>query len=128
LTGQGATDEGHEEVTEPRAIAIRRSLGRYRFMAYVVGTGLVILVFIGIPLQYGAGLPQLAEIVGPIHGAMYIVYLAAAVDLTRRANLRTRQLAAIVLAGFVPFVAFVVERRVTMTITSGLPSSDTSIG
>ena len=53
-------------------------------LAYVVGVGLIVLVFVGVPLQFGAGLPQVAEIVGPIHGTMYIVYLVVAADLARR--------------------------------------------
>jgi len=89
-------------------------------MAYIVGTGLIILVFAAVPLQYGANLPQLAEIVGPIHGAMYIIYLASAVDLARREGLTTRQLVMIFLAGFVPFVAFVVERKVTSRVLADL--------
>jgi integral membrane protein len=90
-------------------------------MAYVVGTGLIILVLVGVPLQYAAGAPQVAEIVGPIHGAMYIVYLAAAVDLSRRAQLATRQLAMIALSGFVPFLAFFVERRISARVLSSRP-------
>ena len=42
----------------------------------------------------------------PVHGVMHIVYLASAVDLARRGQLVTRQLAIIALAGFVPFLAF----------------------
>jgi integral membrane protein len=110
-----------EEAIEPTT---RAALARYRVMAYIVGVGLLVLVLVGVPLQYGAGLPQVAEIVGPIHGTMYSIYLAAAVDLTRRANLRTRQLASIVLAGFLPFFAFFVERRITASVegTSSPPS------
>jgi integral membrane protein len=114
VTGPGATDE------ERAVLGIRAALKRYRVMAYVVGVGLIVLVFVGIPLQYGAGVPQVAQIVGPIHGAMYIVYLAAAVDLARRGQLVTRQLAMIVLAGFVPFVAFIVERKVTKLVEADL--------
>lgn len=88
-------------------------------MAYIVGVGLILLVLVGVPLQYGAGIPQVAEIVGPIHGVMYIVYLASAVDLARRGQLVTRQLAIIALAGFVPFLAFFVERRISRSILSG---------
>lgn len=100
--------------------SVQAALRRYRFLAYVVGVGLLVLVFIGVPLQYGANVPQVAEIVGPIHGALYIVYLATAVDLARRTDIRTRELLAIVLAGFVPFVAFIVERRISRSVERGL--------
>jgi integral membrane protein len=93
-------------------------------MAYVVGIGLIVLVFVGVPLQYGAGIPEVAEIVGPIHGAMYIVYLGISMDLARRGQLMTRQLAMIVLAGFVPFVAFIVERKVTALVEGNLALAD----
>jgi integral membrane protein len=101
-------------------IGVRTALKRYRIMAYVVGIGLIVLVLIGVPLQYGAGIPQVAQVVGPIHGAMYIVYLVASVDLARRGQLATRQLAMIVLAGFVPLFAFVVERKITRLVEDNL--------
>ena len=118
LTAHGVTDGTGADPQQ--SDAVRRSLARYRVMAYVVGVGLIVLVFVGVPLQYGAGVPQVAEIVGPIHGAMYVVYLASAVDLAVRAGLRTRQLAAIVAAGFVPFLAFVVERRITRSTAAAI--------
>jgi integral membrane protein len=93
---------------------------RYRIMAYIVGTGLLILVFIGVPLQYGAGIPQVAEIVGPIHGFLYIVYLLTAVDVARRARFTLLQLAAMIGAGFVPFLAFFIEHRVMQRLAATL--------
>jgi integral membrane protein len=96
--------------------AVNRGLAaallRYRIMAYIVGVGLLILVFVGVPLQYAGTIPQVAQIVGPIHGFLYIVYLLAAVDLARRARFTLLQMAAMVGAGFLPFLAFVIERRV----------------
>jgi integral membrane protein len=92
------------------------ALLRYRVMAFIVGVGLLILVFIGIPLQYGAGEPVVAQVVGPIHGFLYIVYLLAALDLARRARFTLWQLAGMVGAGFVPFLAFFVEHRVTQRV------------
>jgi len=85
-------------------------------MAYAVGTGLMILVFIGIPLQYGAGHPGVVEVVGPIHGFLYIVYLLAALDLARRARFNLLTMAAMVGAGFLPLLAFVIERRITRRV------------
>lgn len=105
------------------------SLLRYRVMAYVVGVGLAILVFVGIPLQYGAGSPGVVKVVGPIHGALYIVYLLAAADLARRARFGLLQLAAMIAAGFVPLLAFVVEHQVVKRLrreglVEGLPARE----
>jgi integral membrane protein len=98
------------------------ALRRYRFMAYTVGVGLIILVFVGIPLQYAAHSPGVVKVVGPIHGALYIVYLLAALDLSRRARFGLLQMAAMVAAGFVPFVAFIVERQVVRRLSVETPT------
>ncbi len=92
------------------------ALLRYRVMAYLVGTGLLVLCLVGIPLQYLADEPQVVQIVGPIHGFLYLVYLAAAYDLARRARFTLLQLAAMIGAGLLPFLAFVVEHRVVARV------------
>jgi integral membrane protein len=96
--------------------AQQATLLRYRVMAYVVGVGLLVLVLAGIPLQYAEGEPAVVHIVGPLHGFLYIVYLATVADLARRFRLSLGQVIALVAAGFVPFLAFVVERRTTRRI------------
>ncbi|HKH88464.1 MAG TPA: DUF3817 domain-containing protein, partial [Acidimicrobiales bacterium] len=93
--------------------AQKSALLRYRVMAYVVGIGLLVLVLAGVPLQYAAGKPEVVGVVGPIHGVLYIVYLATVAGLARRFRLSLGQVIALVAAGFVPFLAFVVERRTT---------------
>ncbi len=100
-------------LTAEELAPLRRALARYRVMAYVVGTMLVLLVFVAIPLQYGANIPQVAVVVAPIHGYLYIVYLVTGADLARRAHWRLGRIILVVAAGFVPFVAFIVEHRVT---------------
>ena len=101
---------------------------RYRIMAYIVGVGLIILVFVGIPLQYGAGEPVVANVVGPIHGAFYIIYLATAIDLARRARFTIWQLAAMVFAGFIPFLAFVIEHRTTKRLRAEMAEAAGAAG
>ncbi len=95
---------------------VRGAMLRYRAMAYIVGVGLFVLVFVGVPLQYAANQPLVVEIVGPIHGIFYMVYLLVAFDLARRARLTLWQLVAMIGAGFLPFLAFIIEHYVTKTL------------
>jgi integral membrane protein len=88
------------------------ALVRYRVMAFVVGTGLILLVFVGMPLQFAAHQKVVVEWVGTAHGWLYLLYLATAADLARRAHWRIGRIVAVVAAGFVPFLAFVIEHRV----------------
>jgi integral membrane protein len=100
-------------VPEGSVPGLRAALVRFRVMAALVGVALIVLVFVGVPLQLAAGRPQVVHVLGPIHGFLYIAYLVAAADLIRRGRWPLSQLAGVILAGLVPFLAFVVSLRIT---------------
>jgi integral membrane protein len=97
------------------------ALGRYRVLAYVVGVMLLVLVLVAIPLRYAAGVPEVSKVVSPIHGFLYIVYLVAAFDLALKARFTAKGTLLVLLAGVIPFVSFVAERRVTARVRAGQP-------
>jgi integral membrane protein len=100
--------------------SLEGSLRRYRIFAMIVGCGLATLVFIGMPLQFIFGVRQVDAIAGPIHGFFYIAYLLFALDLARRGRFSLPDLLMMIGAGLVPIMAFVVERRVTRAVRSGV--------
>ena len=89
------------------------ALTRFRVMAYVVGVLLLVLVFVAMPLKYFADQPALVAIVGPMHGFLYMVYLVTAFDLAVRAKWPFGRTLLVLLAGTVPVMSFVAERKVT---------------
>jgi integral membrane protein len=94
---------------------VRAAVLRYRVMAYVTGVVLIVLCFVGIPLQVFAHNAAVANYVGITHGLLYIVYLATAYLLSRqlRMKLGSPQTVLLLLAGTIPVLTFVVERWVT---------------
>ncbi len=88
---------------------------RYRIMAFTTGTLLIVLVFVGIPLQIWAHDNTVVAIVGTGHGFLFMVYLVTTLDLGTRLNwLRPSswlKLALVMLAGTVPFASFYAEHR-----------------
>ena len=66
---------------------MRGTVLRYRVMAYITGVVLVILCFVGIPLQI-AGHPALVNVVGTVHGILYMIYLVTAALLAWKLRLR----------------------------------------
>jgi integral membrane protein len=92
------------------------ALKRYRVVAYVVGVLLLVLVGIAMPLKYFADKPALVSVVGPIHGFVYMVYLVIAFDLSVRAKWTFTRTLVILLAGTIPVMSFVAERKVTAWI------------
>jgi integral membrane protein len=92
---------------------VSTALQRFRVMAVVVGIGLLVLVLVAMPLRYLVGYPHFSEYFSPVHGFAYMLYLATTVDLGRRAGWSLGRIVGVMLAGTVPLLSFVVERRVT---------------
>ena len=90
---------------------------RYRVMAYVTGAVLIVLCFVGIPLQV-AGYPAVAHYVGVVHGILYIIYLLCAWQLARMLRLAAKPTLIMLLAGTIPVMTFIVERWVTRRFIS----------
>ena len=111
------------------AVEVSRALlVQYRVMAFTTAVLLIILVFVGVPLQLAAGRRQVVNVVGTMHGLLYIVYLLAAFRLTIRLRVPALQTALVLLAGTIPFAAFVAERKMTRRFetTAGRPAPASS--
>jgi integral membrane protein len=88
------------------------ALIRFRIIAYLVGTCLILLT-LGVILRYGYGWPTLSQTVSPIHGFLYMVYVVAVFDLGRRVDWSLKRMVLVMLAGTVPVVSFYAEHVVS---------------
>jgi len=100
-----------------RADALAAAVRRYRIMAYVTGVVLMVLCFVGIPLQIWAHNLVIVKYVGTAHGILYIIYVVVAFVMTRavRIPLASPRTVIVLAAGTIPILTFVVERWVTRT-------------
>ncbi|HET8971356.1 MAG TPA: DUF3817 domain-containing protein [Candidatus Nanopelagicales bacterium] len=100
--------------------ALRNALLRYRVMAFVVGTGLLVLCA-AMVLKYVPAFdnPKPVEIVGPIHGFLFMVYVLTTLDLGFRLRWTLPRLALVSLAGTIPFVSFYAEHKVVGWVRGG---------
>jgi integral membrane protein len=105
-------------VTPTARRRLSASLTRYRVIAYVVGTGLLLLVLIAMPLKYFADSPGMVAVVGTAHGFLFLVYVLAAVDLSFRARFSLVKAVLVIVAGTIPFFSFVAERKVSAELRS----------
>ena len=90
---------------------MRRNVILYRVMAYVTGVVLIVLCTLAI-LQIWTNDGAAVNAVGTVHGLLYIVYLIVSYPLTRRLRLAAGPTIAVLLAGTVPVMTFVVEYRI----------------
>jgi integral membrane protein len=94
---------------------VRAAVLRYRVMAYVTGVVLIVLCFVGIPLQVFAHNTAVVNYVGTTHGILYLIYLVTAYHLSRLLGMKlgSPQTVILLLAGTIPVLTFVVERWMT---------------
>jgi integral membrane protein len=100
-----------------RPDVLRLAVRAYRTMAYVTGTMLVILCFVCVPLRYFGHDAGPAEVVGAIHGVLYMIYIVVAFVMTRAVRMKVASFGTVIvlLAGTIPVLTFVVERWVSRT-------------
>jgi len=101
---------------------VESALKPFRILAYIVGVMLLILVTC-IVLRYGFGIEQPSKIVSPIHGFLYMLYLVATMNLGMKARWTWQYILGVMLAGTVPLLSFVFERRVTRRVESEIATA-----
>jgi integral membrane protein len=81
-------------------------------MAWVTGVMLLLLVLVAMPLKYIGDDERMVSVVGVAHGWLYLAYLVTAFTLAYRLRWSPVRTVLVLLAGTVPFMSFVAERRV----------------
>jgi integral membrane protein len=119
MTDDPVTTDEENPAQAAGAVGVRGALARYRVLAYIVGVGLLALCA-AMVLKYAFDENQYVAIIGPVHGFLYIVYLLTVVDLALKARWSMKGAILVMLAGVVPLVSFLVERRVTAKVRRGV--------
>ena len=100
-------------------MSIVTALRNYRVAAWVTGIGLLVLVFVAMPLKYLFGDERLVGYVGMLHGFLYMAYIVCTLVLPERCRWRPFAALVILLAGTVPIASFVAERQVARRVREG---------
>ena len=104
---------------------MRAAVLRYRVMAYITGVLIIVVCFVGIPLQIAAHNTFIVNQIGTVHGFLYLVYIVFAYLLAQKLHLPVKQTVILLLAGTIPVMTFVVERWMMRTyITPALAAED----
>ena len=91
---------------------MRLNVTLYRVMAYVTGVILIVLCVFAIAQAFTND-EAIVNVIGTVHGLLYIVYLIVSYPLTRRLRLPLWPTVAVLLAGTIPVMTFVVERWIS---------------
>ncbi|MBC8133389.1 MAG: DUF3817 domain-containing protein [Deltaproteobacteria bacterium] len=82
-----------------------------RIVGLVEGSSFLLLLGIAMPLKYLAGMPRAVQIVGMIHGILFIIYLLAIAHAQITVRWPLSRAAGLLVASIVPFGTFIMDPR-----------------
>jgi integral membrane protein len=98
---------------------------RLRLFALAEGTSFLVLLGLAVPLKHLGGYPELVRLMGPTHGALFVLYTTAAFLARRPLRWSHTRLAMALLAGVIPGGTFLLDmmlrREERETLRSSAP-------
>lgn len=91
----------------------KTNIGRLRIIGFLEGISLLVLVFVAMPVKYVWGNPLLTQYLGPVHGAIFLLFLlnVFSVAIEQKWKFKTTTWKVIV-ACFVPFGTFYIDNTI----------------
>jgi integral membrane protein len=105
------------------------ALLRFRIMAWITGVLLAVMAVVFLPLKYGFGLTDegilatLYAVGWQAHGWLYILYVAAGLDISFRMRFSVLRTVAVLLAGTIPFASFFADHYVARSVHQRIAAS-----
>jgi integral membrane protein len=90
------------------------TIANFRYVALTEATSWLLLLTATI-VKYGADGPDLAPILGPIHGILFLTYVYMALNLREDAGWDGNTTLGVLVAAVIPFGGFIVDRKVLRT-------------
>lgn len=89
------------------------SLGRLRLIGFMEATTLLVLIFVAVPLKHWAGYTDLTTLMGPIHGALFLLFVINTCSVAVERRWRFRETTwKVLLACMIPFGTFYIDRKI----------------
>jgi integral membrane protein len=92
------------------------TLQNFRYVAIAEASSWLVLIIATI-VKYGADGPDLAPILGPIHGLLFVAYVLMALTLRTAAGWDGQTTLIVLACSIVPFGGYFVERRLVPATT-----------
>lgn len=95
----------------------KTNIGRLRILGLLEGISLLILIFIAVPLKYILGNPSGTKILGPIHGALFLLFIFNALSVGVEQNWKFKTTTwKVLLACIIPFGTFYIDHKILRKI------------
>ncbi|HEY0299150.1 MAG TPA: DUF3817 domain-containing protein [Arachidicoccus sp.] len=93
------------------------TIGRLRLLAFLEGISLLILVFVAVPLKYYFENPSFVKSFGPIHGALFLLFIFNALRVGVEQQWKFQETTwKVVVACFFPFGTFYIDYKILRNV------------
>lgn len=88
-------------------------IGRLRLLGFLEGISLLALIFIAVPLKYILHNPELSKFLGPVHGAIFLLFILNTASVAIEQNWKFKTTTwKILVACFIPLGTFYIDRKI----------------
>ena len=93
------------------------SIGFFRLIAFLEGTSLIILIFIGVPMKYILGDPSVVKSVGQAHGILFLIFIVLTFKISAEEDwIFTKTTWKVLLSSFIPLGTFYIDKQILKPI------------
>ena len=88
-------------------------IGRLRIVSFLEGISLLLLVFVAVPLKYGLNDPAWVKTLGPIHGALFLLFIVNTISVGVEYRWKFSETTwKVLIACMIPFGTFYIDRKI----------------
>lgn len=92
---------------------LQTKVGRLRLIAFLEGISLLVLVLVAVPMKYVYGNPALTKFLGPVHGAIFLLFLFITLSVGVEQNWKFKTTTwKVLVACFIPFGTFYIDVKI----------------
>lgn len=104
--------------------SLKTKTGRLRLVGLFEGISLLLLIFIAVPVKYIFHNPILSEVIGPIHGVLFLLFVMNTLSLGVEQNWKFKTTTwKVLVASVLPFGTFYIDK----TILSKIPAESETV-
>jgi integral membrane protein len=85
-------------------------VGRLRVISLLEAVSFLVLIFIAVPVKYAGDNPNPVHVMGPVHGALFILYVLSTWQVRQALSWSNVVTVKVLVAAVIPFAPFWVER------------------
>lgn len=83
----------------------------FRIITLLEGFSLLVLLFLAMPLKYIWNLPQMVQVVGMVHGILFLLFVVLAIMVFYELKWSLKTFGIVMFASVIPFGAIYIDKK-----------------